>query len=425
MNTNWMKKLDAICQKHADKKVHGGGAKERTRKGRREILFKIFGRLHELGYRIHNVEKLEERHIKAFAVDAWYKRKYKPKTLNGELSTLRVFGGWIGQPNLVKDAAHYLPEVDPEEFVVSGVAKKSKSWTECGIDVLQKIKEADAEDWRFGMALRLMLAFGLRRKEALACYPHKSTENKVGWQVYPDEAKNSRPRVILIEHESQRKVIEYVKSKVKKNERMRWMTDHGGHEITLDQAMKHFNYLMRKIGVTKALTGTSGHGLRAQFVENYAVISGFVPPTLGGDGSELSKDDLKAKRAAASETLGHSRIIVTNSYYGAFNRNPPQADKDRIKKAVAEATELMKEEGTEEGIEEDYREDCKRIIGVLADYDIAITIREVQFLWKRYSARHNEIWVKPTEAPEIENGIFVAATMHRRKGGDAEDAALA
>jgi hypothetical protein len=161
------------------------------------------------------------------------------------------------------------------------------------------------------------------------------------------------------------------------------------------------------------LTGTSGHGLRAQFIENHAIVSGFVPGTLSGDGSEKEKDEMRVARGIASQQLGHARISVTASYYGSLRRSKTK-DRDRLKNAVLEAIADLKEKNGEETLEEELREECKQIATVLLDDDVAITLSQVQTLWRRYCVRHNVEWKKPENMEEIKTGIYVAATMHRR-----------
>jgi hypothetical protein len=84
---------------------------------------------------------------------------------------------------------------------------------------------------------------------------------------------------------------------------------------------------MRAIGITKDRVGTSGHGLRAEYAENIALLQGVVPPTLGGKGGQLPKDELSARLRHVSENLGHSRESVTGAYYGSFRKTPAPESK--------------------------------------------------------------------------------------------------
>lgn len=74
---------------------------------------------------------------------------------------------------MVKDAAFYLPDVPREDLRVKTNAESSKSWAANGIDIAEKVRDADGLDWRFGLMLRLAVAFGLRRMDVVQCVPWK------------------------------------------------------------------------------------------------------------------------------------------------------------------------------------------------------------------------------------------------------------
>jgi hypothetical protein len=47
---------------------------------------------------------------------------------------------------------------------------------------------------------------------------------------------------------------------------------------------------------------------------------GLLPPTLGGKRDQMPKEDREKIQMQVSESLGHSRVSVTTSYYGSFAR---------------------------------------------------------------------------------------------------------
>jgi hypothetical protein len=137
---------------------------------------------------------------------------------------------------------------------------------------------------------------------------------------------------------------------------------------------------MKRLGMTLKESGVTRHGLRAQYSENDALRLGVVPPTLGGDGGEMPKEDLDVIRNVVAENLGHSRKTIIRSYYGSFKRYTTPHEKERLKIAVEEGLEDLKKSGPLEKPEEELKEDCKTIIGVLAEHDIAINLSQVQTL---------------------------------------------
>jgi len=417
----WTMNLNALMQELAHGiRVDGKKGANRTEDATKAAWNRLKTVLHKQGYKIQDPRNLGSRHIEIVVKYWWYgPKRLAPKTMVGYLDRLKVVCDKINKKGMVKPLRHYLPEVPAEDLVVSTVAKKSKSWSAAGLDIRAKIAEADQLDERFGIMIRLMLAFGLRRKEVLTCYPHNSLSGGLVWRVNPGEGKGGRPRVIVVETQLQRDVINFMQSKLKKGERLRWKTTPRGLPCTMARAEERYKFLMKQLGMTLKESGVTGHGLRAQYAENDALRLGVVPPTLGGDGSELPKADVDVIRSVVSENLGHSRRSVTPSYYGSFGRSRPPQEKERLKLAVEEGLEELRKSGPLEKPAEELKDDCKVIICVLAEYDIAINLSQAQALWKRYSSRQNSDWLQWADEGEIQRGIFVAATMHLRNG-DAE-----
>lgn len=423
----WTRNLHTLMSELAPRlRADGEKASDRTQDATKETWNTLKKMLHKLGHKVQDPRNIGGRHVEIAVRYWWYgPRRLKPKTIEGYLNRLRVVCNKINKRGMVKTLKQYLPEVSPEDLVVSTVAKKSKSWNEAGIDISAKIEEADQLDWRFGIMIRLMLAFGLRRKEVLTCCPSNSASDGIVWRVNPGEAKGGRPRLIMIETQLQRDVIKFMNSRLKKGERLRWKKTPRGLNCDIARAEERYKWLMKRLGMTLKESGVTGHGLRAQFAENDALRLGIVPPTLSGDGGEMSKLDLDVIRSVVAENLGHSRKTITRYYYGSFKRYTTPQRKESLKFAVEEGlAELMKSGPLKNPVDE-LKADSKRIIGVLAEHDIAINLSQVQALWKLYSSRQNSEWLKVDDEGEIERGIFVASTMHRRNGrfDDKEDPA--
>lgn len=414
VKTSIAKRLDEIAGQFGDKRHDGKVASCRTQSANREVLGTAFNVLHEKGFRLHEPANLGDRHMRVL-VRTWYETGLAAKTIKNYLSRLNLIYTRMGKKGLVRKLEYYLPEVEPKSLEVKANAQKSKSWSESGIDILAKIAQADAIDERFGLMLRAMLAVGLRRKEVLMCRPWKSVQdNDKVWRVFPEEGKNGRPRLILIETQAQVEIVNYLRSRLKKGERICWPITPRGKKATHKWAVQRYDELMRRIGITLDEDGATGHGLRAEYAENAALIAGIVPPTLSGDGREVSKDELDLKRAQVSENLGHSRISVTGAYYGSFSKLP-KIEKRDVKNAIEDCVAELRESGNTEPLLEDLRADCKAIMSVLSDYDVPVSLSEVQAMWRRYSQRHGVEWVAPKDTEEIGRGLFVVATMSWRK----------
>lgn len=404
--------VDALLSAHVGKRVNGNVASGKTQKTHSEVLRTCFNNLWGLGFKITNPNKLDTKHITALCRQ-WYASGISNKTMQSRLSTLRIMSRWIEKPNLVKGIDAYLPDVPKADLRVKTAAKLSKSWAENGIDLISKFRLADSLDKRFGVMLRIELAFGLRRDEVLQFKPHKSD---FGNRIKVYEAKNGRMRDVDIYTEGQRYALELAKSICKsKLQPLGWLETKRGKTATLEQNEKRYNECMRKIGITKRDAEVTGHGLRAQFAENAALHSYLIPPTLGGTGGQMAKSDLDVKRAQISEQLGHSRISITRAYYGTFGRHVMLDDVNRCRDNIESG---LKHCGTVVmvPVPEERKADCLGIISDLENIGVGLTLRQAYMFWAINSRnRHARDWVKPecgiAEAIEV-----VALSLLKQEG---------
>jgi integrase len=399
--TSLIQKLNEILSIHATKRVNGKVASHSTTTSAGQTLRTCFSDLTELGYRLQDPHNLSEKHLTALCVH-WRANGRATSTIQERLSRLRVFAGWIEKPGLVKSLATYLPDVPAKELRVRKVADKSKGWTENDIDVAAKIREADMLDRRFGMMLRVALAFGLRRMEVVQLRPWKSDR---GDKLAVYHAKNGRPRDVYMDTPEQRTVLDQVKASVSKSGHLGWAHTTRGEVATLEYSIARYNKCMAKIGITREEAGVTGHGLRAQYAENAALIAQMIPPTLGGTGGQMSRDDLMMKRAQVSELLGHSRVSITGSYYGSFGRNATPDDADRCKANISGGLTKLADQLLVP-VPPERMPDCIQLVGELSLLDIEVTAKQAYHLWHLHSLRHGQDWVKPrkgnAEAMEVE-----------------------
>ncbi|WP_454909550.1 phage integrase N-terminal domain-containing protein [Variovorax gossypii] len=302
-----------LVLRHGKHRLNGNYASDRTVELTIETVSAACERLWRLNFEVRDIANLEERHVRALIRD-WHGSGLKPKTIQNNVSRLRQICRWIGKPNLIPrrdGAAHFLPELDPKSFRVSTITERSKSWSENGIDVTAKIIEADGIDIRFGAMLRLGVAFGLRKKEQLRIVPTKA--DAVGClQLRDNVAKSGKNRDILIEHPFQRAMLEHAKRVAGKGRYLGWP----GRTFAQNEAK--YAYHLRKIGITGRDADVVGHGLRAEYAENSALMLGLLPPTLGGRADQMEEGVRKAIQLKVSEAMGHHRIDVTGAYYGSF-----------------------------------------------------------------------------------------------------------
>jgi site-specific recombinase XerD len=382
--------LNANLEKHAGTRTNGKVASERTKSAIGESLRADFRRLAELGYMLQKPDNLRDKHIAALC-QSWHQNEYTAKTIQVKLSYLRIYCRWMGKGEMVKDAPHYLPDVPRNDLRVKAAAASSKSWASNGIDVAEKVREADALDIRFGAMLRLAVAFGLRRHEVIECCPW-AVDKVTYFAAY--KTKGGRPRNIDIDTPEQRAVLDHVKSMVKKRERLGWTTMRDGSAASIDYSLAKWHKMLAKIGITKAIAKVTGHGLRAQYAENAALIVNVIPPTLGGSTGQMAKDDLDLKRVQISELLGHSRISVTSAYFGSFEQGTVPDSPDRTKTAIEKSAAIIPVEKIKD-IPPDRLTDCIRLTTELIAVGAYVEPRVTQALWEHHSSRHCTPWLAP------------------------------
>ncbi|MBY0240238.1 MAG: integrase domain-containing protein [Burkholderiaceae bacterium] len=405
-------KLNTILHTHALKRVNGKAASHSTTTSAGQTLRTCFKDLVSLGYRLQDPTNLEQKHIRALC-EHWHKEGRAVSTIQERLSRLRIFAGWVKKPGMVKKLAVYLPNVPPAELRLRKVTTASKSWSENGIDVTAKILAADQVDMRFGLMLRLALSFGLRRMEVVQLRPWKSDH---GERLAVYHAKNGRPRDIPIVTPEQRVVLDSVKAQVRKGEHVGWKHTSKGQEATLEYSIGKYNKCMAAIGITRVESGVTGHGLRAQYAENAALIAALIPPTLGGTGGQMLREDLMIKREQVSELLGHSRASITGAYYGTFGRKTPPDQVDRCKFHIEKAISAIRP-GDVIAVPGERAGDVADLLRELMAIGIDITGKQAHHLWAIHSQRHASNWASLQER-NIE--ALEAAAIKLNKKIDAE-----
>jgi integrase len=345
-------KIDAHNRQHGRKPK---GVSNKTMHERAASLFRSFGLLRRLGYQIAP-SSLAGRHVQVL-VDYWtcnprvadlcrqrgvamLERAHSAAYIQQQLSFLRVYAGrWIGKPGMVYPLAAYVDE--PARFKRSYAAKEDRSWEGNAVEFKGIVETVAAIDPRVAAQLALLLAFGLRRKEAVMFMPHIAVvrrENVPGTQHPSDRyaaflrvergTKGGRLRFVGVRNDDQRSALERALPFALHP------SSHLGHPgLTLNQSLKRFDNVMRKAGVTKMQLGVTAHGLRHQFAQEFHVeLTDLPAPVRGGDGC-VGSETLQAALLEIARQLGHNRPQITSAYLGSPARSspsvsPPEAEKE-------------------------------------------------------------------------------------------------
>lgn len=265
---------------------------------------------------------LGQRHIQA-AVDLWRKDGLKPPTIQTYLSFLRGLASWLSKPGFIRPPAYYGLEL--AECQRSGINERDKSWSAQGVDVDGLIDKVAAFDPYVGGMLRLIRAFGLRKREALTLRPNECVVNfadtglplaeKQGEEYVwiRQGAKGGRPRFVPMNTPRCRQAVASA-------QRIAFWDSHahtGDPDRDLKQNMVRFGYVLRTFGITSRGLGITAHGLRHEaLIEEYIAITGQEPPLRGG-GEGLTREQEDAARLAVSRLACHNRGRASAAYLEA------------------------------------------------------------------------------------------------------------
>lgn len=329
---NLLQSADVILNKNSGIRANGNVASFRTQHHSKEVIHACCKELHELGFYLENVSGIKEKHIKAL-IENWNKRTLAISTMRENFSRLKQFCVWAKKEGIihVHGLSHYLPDID--KTAADKMINKSKSWSGNGVDVIEKIMQTKDIDERWHLMLLMGLAFGLRRKEMLCIKPWSADKSHV-LEIEKSVAKNGKLRSIEISKETpyglfQRNVLDYVKKIVRKSEHLGWPNSE------YKQNENRYDYLMSKNGFTKIVSGFTGHGLRAEFTENYALIQGMLPAALGGTFDQMPKDKIEKIEFQICGMLGHNNIHTIGHYYGKLRKTVKNSDKgEKVKTLI-------------------------------------------------------------------------------------------
>lgn len=338
---DWREQLAAIIDQRNE--MHAFRYKvvsHNTRAARRQALFRMFALLRRLGYATAP-DNLGERHVAAL-VRYWCAgteqgapvrpHPFSAAYIQQQLSILRVYAGWIGKPGLVRAAEAYAH--DPALVARSYPARRDRSWDGNGVDTQALIDQVAARDRHVGVQLRLMLAFGMRRKEAVMFWPHvaevpfyalpgglAAAERWVSFLRIKRGTKGGHLRYTAVRSDAQRVALDDARALV---------TTRHGHVgcpgLSLKQALDRFSNVVRGAGMTRKALGVTAHGLRHQFANDlYFEIARVRSSVRGGDPALDPAVRRDAYRQVA-EQLGHHRPQISTAYLGSVRRRGGKDD---------------------------------------------------------------------------------------------------
>lgn len=304
-----LEEITAILEQNRDKSAHRDKRVGYVTQERRTMTVNgFFSDLFHLGYKVKSVHNLKQKHLVA-VFNFLEKQKQSPSTIQGKISIMRTFCEWIGKPGMVIASTAYV--TDSRSVRRTMVATEDKSWDGNEINVVETLEAIRGKDPYAAIWLELCLAFGLRVRESIMLRPNVAHEVDAIW--LREGTKGDRPRVVPLEEQVQRDVLERAKAMAdQKTGRI------GRRGKSVEQNIKRLYYIMESHKLTLAGKGVTAHGLRHQYMHHvFLKLTGENPPVKGGSLSNIDKHIYRTASQKLMERAGHVRLTIGASYYGS------------------------------------------------------------------------------------------------------------
>lgn len=267
-----------------------------------------------------NLTEVSYKHL-AIIIQGWEAKGLSSSTITNRYTVLKRIYLMMG-----KDQPPELRSIlaNPSIATRRQTATHSLDWEAHGISPETVINMIEAEDPRVATTLKLCFYFGLRLKEAVSFTPLTNISN--GVILINKGAKGGRARIVPIETDIQRKVLE--EACLNANPRTGFL----GRSKQLDENMNHVYSVVRAYGITKNESGVSIHGLRHSYLNGvYEAICGVKSPINGGP--VVNKDLDRKARLEVSRRAGHSRPRIASAYIGT-HKNLSKLHRELLKSTL-------------------------------------------------------------------------------------------
>lgn len=294
----------------------------KTRQERADFLRRFFRDLKvRAGFKtLPDPRNLGDKHVRAM-VRIWQQDRLAPATIQTYLSFLRGLAMWLGKPGFIRKPSDY--GLSTEEYQRHGYAQRDKSWSGQGVDIDALVEQVCAYDRYVGASLRLIQAFGLRRKESVMIRPHRCVLPFEATGLSPAErraerylrikegSKGGRLRFVALDTAQRIAALDYAQAVAAGED-----AHLGDPRHDLKRNLRRFDYVMEKFGITSGERGITAHGLRHEaLIRCFSdETDGAAPPVRGGGPLPAQLD--RAARQAVAEMAGHHRIRASGAYLG-------------------------------------------------------------------------------------------------------------
>ena len=306
-----LKSLKPFLQNQNFYNEYGKKISNAQRYKREVILTQGFKVLRDSQYRLDNVNNFKGRHFK-FLINSWIESGLSSSAIQSRSSVFRVFANkWLNKSGMVQSTKYYCQTTtELNQVKRTAAATSSKCWSDKEVnpeELIQKIYEYNP---RVAIQLKLQLIFKLRKKESFLLKPHENHIGKI--LLISRGTKGGRERVVMVDTEEKRAVLELAKSITNRQCDSMIPSD-----MTLRQWNGRYAYVLKKFGVTLRDLGITSHGLRHESANNeYEKLTGQKTSIRGGSITKKQKDTDDLARDIISMELGHARRSITATYIG-------------------------------------------------------------------------------------------------------------
>lgn len=273
----------------------------KTQYDRKKMLMHMGEQLVEMGYKHLRATELLGRHVTKLT-RRWQEDELSEGTMANRMAALRWWAEKIGRPGVIA-----------KSNAVYGIGQRARVSEESKGKVLEEGMLQQISDPYVRMSVRLIAAWGLRRKESLLIKVHEADRGdhlalQASW------TKGGLARTMALTFPDQRLVLDAAKA---------FITERSASLIPqnlryIDQRNR-LDYWVQKIG----LGGV--HGLRHRWAQRrYFQLTTFPCPHASGPlWTEMTSEQRLADqeaRSILSREMGHYRLSITDTYVGKNGR---------------------------------------------------------------------------------------------------------
>lgn len=297
----------------------------------RDVLHRIVRLLRERRTNIQNLDQLGKAHVLS-AMKAWQEEGLTEGTIQGYLSVMRRFFCLCGKPKVLPTDNELRDWLRANGLTAGTIGRVqvpelAKGWRDLGICAETFIETLRSQgELVVASIVEMALHWGLRSEEGRFLQPHESERegNGVGL-VLRRGTKGDKVRLVkFLQDPDRARIQREVLDRAKQLADLHPRKELAIPGLTAKQMKNHFNWVLRRNGVSKKGMGVTFHGLRHQFAcDLFRDITGMPAPVLGLLPAEEYRRNAVLVRQGMKEVsiqMGHERISISGSYLGSVGK---------------------------------------------------------------------------------------------------------